>query len=73
MNRRTSLPRLDECPRCGECHEWLKCFEFKGSQPQILIHAPGLWAGCGAQHWAMCPTNGEPILIVGIEGLVHHG
>jgi hypothetical protein len=52
------------CARCGEDHEGL---EFK-LFTHVVDDMDGPWT-----HWALCPTNGEPILmkiVSTMDGLV---
>lgn len=42
------------CARCRGDHQQLKFVEFQSAPP-------------GYSHWAMCPTNNEPILMI-VEG-----
>ena len=53
------LKKIIHCARCGEDHINIEAKKF--TQP-VLEDAPSEKALY--THWALCPTNGEPILVV---------
>ena len=55
------IPFLQRCSRCGGSHQELMFFEL--STPIFLRYGVVLYT-----HWALCPTNGEPILNRVING-----
>ena len=46
---------VGECARCGEDHEPI---DFKAFERPVVDN-DGTWT-----HWAPCPTNGDPILLM---------
>ncbi len=51
------IVKMNGCARCGVSHE----IDFKE------LSAPSVIGGITLTHWAMCPTNQEPILLRIIE------
>lgn len=52
---------VSNCARCGGYHKELEAKQLtKPFAPEAAT--PITWT-----HWATCPTNGEPIMIVGFD------
>jgi len=56
------LKRIINCARCGKDHENIQTQAFTHPVLEDLPSEKVLYS-----HWALCSTNGEPILCVEVE------
>ena len=60
--RRKIVLDIDECQRCGEAHANVEHKPFT-LRPTLFSSRFGMADDTSRiSHWALCPTNGEPIL-----------
>lgn len=55
------IRNIRNCPRCGGEHH-----ELVANKMQIPF-APPEAGGLAWTHWAVCPTNGDPILVMVVK------
>lgn len=60
-----TIARVTGCARCGGSHEDVI------ARRMVRPFAPAEAGGLTWTHWAPCPTNGDPILIMVTDTVLH--